>query len=462
MNGNEGVPQRAADQRGPAPPGPPPDDEISLYDLWAVLERRWYVVVGAAFTVFLLGLVYAATRETTYTYRSAVDIGTLETEDGEERLIQQPQTVRSRFEDSTIPSVQARMAENVENVPDVEVGGGGQGEQASNVIVLSSTAPTRRSDVVEKLHKRVLDRLTATHAGLTDARRRELKRQRASLKDGLALIQDERVIQARRGDRRRAIDAAKDTVASLKVERKETILGLEAEIATAERQLDSLKARRERTKAEIARLDEREEVLQQRIETARAILSNLRTSRRTLTNRENQASVLGLFLGSSEIESAQKRLDRLVDELRFGIPERRDKLETRLDELQNKRANVKDDLEQKSTQRSEVEARYERKIAAQRRTISKESAALERMKAEHINKVEEKKREIAATTDRIEQLEPTSVSFASLKSLEPAGTSSKLIAALAAILGGMLGVFGAFFWEFASNARRYARDVNKR
>lgn len=433
-----------------------PDDEISLFDLWAVLERRWYVILGVGLLVILLGVAYGLLRETAFTYRTAVEIGTLKTEDGEDQLIESSASVRNRLTNAIIPRVQARLAEEIENVPDVAVDSGAE-DQASNVLVLESTAPTRRGEVINDFHARIIKELTAVHDRLTQARRSELERQQASLQAELELIQDERVLAAERGQRRRAIEAAQDTIESLKAEREETVLGLDAEIAAAKRRLDSLAAQRERTKAELQRLDEREKVLQERLATAETILADLRQTRSGLMNTETNDSVLGLFLGSAEIESAQKRVDEISDELRFGLPERRDELQAQLDELADERAGVKDTLKQKRSQRADVEADYQRQIQGQRRTIDKQQAALDLMAAEHENEVAEQKREIGAVAARIDQLAPTRASFVSLKSLKPSGAGAALILALSLVLGAMLGVFSAFFWEFLSNARRYSK-----
>lgn len=435
-----------------------PDDEISLYDLWAVLERRWHILVGVALVVILLGLVYALTRETTHEYRSAIEIGTLETQDGEEELIEAPGNVRARLVNAIIPSVQARMAENFQDVPDVDVSGG-DGEDASNVIVLTSTAPPPRSDVVNKLHSRVLDQLTAAHDELIGSRREALKRERSSLEAELGLLQDERMIEARRGQRRRAIAAARDAIETLKTQRDEKTLTLKAEIGTLQRRIDALKAQEGRTRGQLTRLDERKEVLTERLASARTILADLRQTRTGLVDTETKDSMLGLFLGSAEVASAQKRVDRLVDELKFGLPERRDELEAKVQDLADKRAAAKDKLEQKRTALDELEATYTRNIAEKRRIIDKEQSQLDRMKAEHGNKLAEKEREIEAVTSRIQQLAPTRISFESLKSLQPVGTSNKLILALAVVLGGMLSVFSAFLWEFISNARRYSKNA---
>lgn len=52
----------------------------------------------------------------------------------------------------------------------------------------------------------------------------------------------------------------------------------------------------------------------------------------------------------------------------------------------------------------------------------------------------------------------TELSFLASQSDEPVGARRALIAALSIVLGGMLGLFIAFFVEFVANARRYRRN----
>lgn len=56
--------------------------------------------------------------------------------------------------------------------------------------------------------------------------------------------------------------------------------------------------------------------------------------------------------------------------------------------------------------------------------------------------------------DATQRSHNTEMTFHAVQSARPVGTGKSLILALSVVLGGMLGLFAAFFWEFASNARR--------
>ncbi|WP_018995126.1 hypothetical protein [Thioalkalivibrio sp. ALJ2] len=54
----------------------------------------------------------------------------------------------------------------------------------------------------------------------------------------------------------------------------------------------------------------------------------------------------------------------------------------------------------------------------------------------------------------------TEQTFIAAESEDPVGPGRSLIVALSVVLGGMFGLFAAFFWEFVSNARRRHVDEN--
>ncbi|MGC3874643.1 lipopolysaccharide biosynthesis protein, partial [Halomonas sp. GXIMD04776] len=73
---------------------------------------------------------------------------------------------------------------------------------------------------------------------------------------------------------------------------------------------------------------------------------------------------------------------------------------------------------------------------------------------------------VAGTMQRIAELEASladlsegKISQTSVQSLDPTGTSSKLILALGIVLGGTLAIMGVFFMQFASLVRGSLKDT---
>ena len=434
------------------------DDEISLFDIWNVLVRQKYLILGVFVTAVALSLVYATTKEPVYEYTSAIEIGRLpadENEDAESRLIETPAETRSRLQNAIVPSARAQLAGEVDEdsggVPAAEL----SGEEESSIVLLTSSGSSQRVESVSQLHTRVLNRLEKAHQRDTQALRDDLERQRSSLEDELNLIRDERVLTARRGQRERAIAAAEDQIESLQTARDERELELRSRIQSADRAIAKASDQQESAQARLERIDERAQVLDERIATTRDLLANLRETQRQGLRGGSDEGLLGIFMGSQEVSVLQQRLDQLIDERRFDLDERRKDLQNRINEMERTKEEQRDTKAQIREEQEELMARFDRQIREQRRTVSEQQAELQRIEAEHENEIANRKREIADVQARLENIRPTAASFIATRSLQPTGASSSLIVALGAVLGLMLGVFAAFIREFLVNARAY-------
>ena len=307
------------------------DDEISLYDLWNVLERRWYVIVGVFALVVVLAFIYVLNREPAYNYRTGVEIGTI---DADGQLVESPRETRNQLRDFIIPSVRVEASEQTENVPDVELGGGDE----SRLMVLTSNGAAGRNEAIRDLHQEIVNQLLTLHREKTNYGLREL-----------------------------------------------------------ERRLDQERDQRARVQAELDRLERRGETLEERLSATRELRDELRSLNERMIADADSSPLLSMALGTQELSRLQERLDELEDQYRFELDRDRDQLESQLGQSD---------------------------------------------------------REIERIEDDIANVSPTSARFVATRSLEQAGTGNTLILALAIVLGGMLGLFSAFFWEFIVNARQ--------
>ncbi|AGY92771.1 hypothetical protein SPICUR_09250 [Spiribacter curvatus] len=436
----------------------PADDEISLYDLWNLLVRQKYLILGVAAVVVALSLVYATTREPVYEYTSAIEIGRLpagENDEGESRLVETPAQTRSRLNNTIVPTARAELAEELGDesggVPDVSLAG----EEESSIVLLTSSGGLERGGEISQLHSLVLNRLEQIQQRDIQALRNDLDRQQSSLEDELELTRDERVLRARRGQRERAIAAAEDQIESLQTARDERELELRSRIRSADRAIAKANDQQESAQARLDRLDERADVLDERISTTRNLLADLRETQRRGLRGGSDEGLLGLFMGSQEVSALQQRLDQLIDERRFDLDERRKDLQNRISEMERTKDEQRDIKAQIREEQEDLMARFDRQIREQQRTVSEQRAALQRMEAERENDIANRQREIANVQGRLENIQPTEASFIASRSLQPTNASTRLILALGAILGLMLGVFAAFIREFLANARAY-------
>lgn len=131
-------------------------DEISLYDIWLILTRRWRLVLTLFVLSSLTAVVIAMALPKRYTFTSMFEIGQV----AGTRLLESPEVVRLRLEKSIIPRVRREMYGSVSAAPQVKVDTiAGQG-----VVAVSSAAPMRDQKKVQALHAAIFDALTAQHA----------------------------------------------------------------------------------------------------------------------------------------------------------------------------------------------------------------------------------------------------------------------------------------------------------
>ncbi|QIT55920.1 hypothetical protein HC341_12330 [Aquisalimonas sp. 2447] len=427
------------------------DDEISLYDLWNVLERRWYVIVGVFLVVVGLALVYALNQEATYQFRTGLEIGTLGSADS---LVETPNETRNRLRESIIPAARAELSGEMESVPRISIGGG----EESSLIVLSTEGATERADDIEELHTQVSERLQEAHRRVADSRLNRLQLEKEGLEDELEYLTDERVVASRREDLQQRIASAEERISELEEEREETRESLEAGRRERERRLEALAEEREVAASELERLDQRGEILQRRIEATEELLADLRRNRTQLMSNGGSDPTMALFLGTTELDHVQGRLDGLEDQYNFELPRQRDELRTDLEDIRRDREGIQDELTELRIELENLESRFERRIASQQRTISEQETALARLEADLQQERRGKERDIRDIDAQMDDIVVTSANFVSVRSVEQTGTGRSLILALAIVLGGMLGLFSAFFWEFVTNARRYRRQ----
>ena len=141
---------------------------------------------------------------------------------------------------------------------------------------------------------------------------------------------------------------------------------------------------------------------------------------------------------SERVEGAHER--RLTATVR-PYENRRAMLDEQIDVLTSELASLNNRLDGADGVSSLV-------VAQQLGDIRRELAELRSRRVDADSAIES----IRATSHGTEQ------TFLASESENPTGPGRSLIMALTVVLGGMLGLFSAFFWEFVSNARRYRQN----
>jgi LPS O-antigen subunit length determinant protein (WzzB/FepE family) len=82
------------------------EDEISLYEIYAILRRKRWLILGTTIACAILAGAYAFIRPTNYTYQACVNMGILgQDNDGQPIYIDSPQSAMAQLDNAYIPSV---------------------------------------------------------------------------------------------------------------------------------------------------------------------------------------------------------------------------------------------------------------------------------------------------------------------------------------------------------------------
>lgn len=442
------------------------DDEISLYDIyWALLRRKW-LIVGVTAACIVLGVLYALLREPSYEYTTTIEIGRIIEQISEDEFsitrIDTPSSLQPLLSGTVIPMIRSEMVTQaredvdedaeVDRPPRVNVS---VPEDSERIVNLRSEGSAERGSLINDVHERVLTQLTSEHDDEVERVRNRLERR---------LDEAESELEADLDANRTAQETARNEIEDLEREKAAFLeqsqleeQNTRARLAEAKRQLERLEQRREALQSQVERLESERERLEGRIVGIEDSLTRAREREQdAAAEAGDEPRAMTLLMLQSSIQDMQNRLDRLEDQRFNELPQRRDELEIDLEELEDERESAQDTIAERETQLANIQSERERNMSDLDDQIETRKAELETLQNERERRDRRFERLSSEIESSQERLEPTRARVVALQSLDPVGASGKLIVALAAVLGGMLGVFGAFLGEFVAGARRFA------
>ena len=438
-----------------------PDDEISLFDLWDVLLRHRWLIIGIAGLVTAAAVTYALSRPTVYPYRSAIDIGSYVggSDEARTQFLENPAAVRHKLEQAYVPSARKAVADGPEAaVPRIDVRAEGikdDTRSGSGLFVLYTEASPEIAGQVQAMHRKVVANLEADHERLLapiEARQRgRLERSEAEL----AHLQRPEVRRSRIEPLEQAVATAERKLDALDRQYESERLDLENRLAAQRRKATELQNRQAELEQKLQRVDRTEALLKEQLASQRELLMELEQARAD-ANRNIQSSVdaMTMLAVDTQLGQARNRADNIQQRLQIGLEEERSTVRLNLLDNELAQENVADQIASLENKLANLDADYERERAAQQQALATARTQLERGRVDYQRALDEQKDAVRHASIALQELSPTSSLFVAERDLQPAGTSGKVIAALGVILGGMLGVFAAFAVEFVQAAQR--------
>lgn len=297
-------------------PDPTYDDEISLIDLWRVLERRVWWIVGIGVVVLLAGAAYGFLQVPQYAQQTAIELG----QDDEGQPIQEADVAISILNEVLIPDAArdlVKQGDAVERPPRTHA----HSLEGTNIAQLTTTAPLAAQEAVREFHRLVIRRLEQEHAEETER------------------------LRTRLGDERRASELAY----------RERVGELQAE-------LESVDDRKARLGERVELLEQEKDLVKQQIEALEPLMMQLQAAIKG-TDSES-ASLWTLTPRTSVVEMRHNAERRLHTE----IPAHMQDLNQVIQELARQSTQLEADIE-RARERHELElATLDRRIDRVRQT----------------------------------------------------------------------------------------------
>lgn len=450
------------------------DDEISLIDLGKVLYKRFWVIVLVGAVCTAAALAYAMMQKPAYTFRSVLEVGVMPatTPEGEERPIENSESLLARVTNSSIPrAMQAYTLQQTSKLSEEEAATAqislpqidAKTPENSRLLVLTNTLLNDFEEIerAEEVHQLILDDVLRIH---TD----RIK----TLYEGLAIEKRNLSAQLRQLQGRTALETqlaglrVKKSQADAKVEkltndelRALVLQRLERDLTAAERQMQSLREQETNLRERMKRQTEKEQLLNRQLSRAQADLQTLQQSRQNVIGQGQSAQLAqSLLLIDSQINSAQGSVRNLENSLYLALPEETANMRREMVELLGS-IRLQESLVAEA-QQAVREFEITRALAVQEATaeVQQVTTEIERLEAEYENQIEQLENEIADVNNRMEQIQESRIQMLPQRDSQPESNRKMLILALGVVLGGILGIMAAFFAEFAARVRQSLKE----
>ena len=435
------------------------DDEMSLFDLWAILVRRRAIAILTTLTVVALAGLYAFVVPSAYTFSTAIEIGSyVEQSNGDMGTrvpLELPSSVRQRLEVALVPMVRREFDDFEVGVPKVSV----SSNDSSEVVAVTTEVPESRREHVVTLHQRIADLIVEAHKDIMGKIMSNLEQVLEEHQLQLSYIEDPVVERSRIQPLEEALAESQRRLQTIEGAYQANRLRSENQLQEARFDLADLLDQQNVLKARNTRLEKEKAMVQEQMTRGRAVLDELLSSQARITSRGSESpEAMNLIMISSQVEQARSRLDELQNRLETSFPQELDEIASSLEENLRSQSRVSNDINALDNALTRIDIDYKVELADQHAFIESARIRLNDERLKYRMAVEDGRLEVRTAKNNLAEFVPTKVLFVALMSLEPAGPGKILLLSLGAILGTMLGIFCAFGTEFVSRANQYIRD----
>ncbi|MCR2830920.1 Wzz/FepE/Etk N-terminal domain-containing protein [Acidithiobacillus ferrooxidans] len=145
----------------------PPEnvDEISLYEIYAMLRQKRWIIIGATVVFALFAGAYSFTRPTNYAYQACAGMGILgRDQNGQPIFIDSPQSAIAQLDNAYIPFVLDSAIQLKKKVDLSTKNFKAFNPTSSSMVCIKTDAPKRLGDKVSQIQDAALQRLVGDNA----------------------------------------------------------------------------------------------------------------------------------------------------------------------------------------------------------------------------------------------------------------------------------------------------------
>ncbi len=434
----------------------PPENEISLIDLWLLIVKRKRLFWIIFFLVVAAGLVFALMRPTTHEITSVIEIGHILRND-ELTPLESPDSTMAKLKNAYLPNVLKDYEISIPltrfSIPN-----------ESNLVIMSTKTEATTMDQVKNIHSELTRLIRSEHSQLLSLYRLKLGVYIDMAKIKLEELQDTRFVDAEKKTLEFELEKANTELNKLRDPviqeyRKKT---LEIALEKANNNYATLKDNEITLKAKYQSLDTAKQLIESQISELKKQLKEtvvlLQLKSTEITNDSNQAMAI-LMLGNA-VQQNRNRLSSLEERLYVDLDNERIEIQHLMEENKRMQSHQAKIIEEKRTNTEKYWIENKLDQAQKLAKINNITAQIKKLAAVQEQAIKRRKQALSALEGELSNLVDTQIITPPVDpSKVTPRASTMMILVLSIMLGLMLALFSIFIAEFLEKVRAIERSA---
>jgi len=432
------------------------EEEINLFDLWAVLVKRRNLFLAIVLAFMAAGITSALIKPVLHEYSAVLQVGVMVAEGNKEpKFIESPSNVLAKLTKSYIPLAQSEFLKNnpeLKTAPEITA----KMASKSDLIILEAKGEEKDSAKYLKIIQQVIGFIQKDHQPQMDIARNEYELLLQNEKILLTELEDPVTLKMKQKPLEIELVQANLKVEGLKDQRLVRVV--KQELVTLRKEyknkMASLADEHKRLSSERMRLHDVDRLLEKRVTELSNSIKNIQENRNlTAKSVGTGPEVMTVLLLDDQIQSNREQLAEIEERLNYKQQSLREKLDNQIKSntrSQEYHQKLIQDVNSK-LEKLDIENSHKQQEAIV--TQSGLKLNLVKMQQDHENSILVQKQKINGLTYKLKGLRDTQTLTEPMQSLKPVGTGKKLIVVMWFVAGLFMAVFAVFFLEFISKAK---------